>query len=102
MTRTLTIIFPTVITPWLIQMGILAFRKAPATEGAIAGELEAAAQAPVLDRPPVPPIKESRLGSSQPTMSTAGTASGHLGMPRTRLDHSSDVMRLSAFCTDCW
>jgi hypothetical protein len=38
-TRTLTIIFPTVITPWLIQMGILAFRKAPATEGAIAGEL---------------------------------------------------------------
>jgi Domain of unknown function (DUF4386) len=38
-TRTLTIIFPTVITPWLIQIGILASRKAPATEGAIAGEL---------------------------------------------------------------
>jgi hypothetical protein len=38
-TRTLTIIFPTVITLWLIQMGILAFRKAPSVEGAIAGEL---------------------------------------------------------------
>jgi len=28
-TRTLTIIFPTVITPWLTQMGMLAFRRAP-------------------------------------------------------------------------
>jgi hypothetical protein len=50
-TRTLTIMFPTVITPWLIQIGILASRRAPATEDAIAGELEAAAQATVLDPP---------------------------------------------------
>jgi hypothetical protein len=31
-TRTLTISIPTVITPWLTQMGILAFRRAPSTE----------------------------------------------------------------------
>ena len=31
-TRTLTIIFPTVITPWLIQMGILASRRAESSQ----------------------------------------------------------------------
>jgi hypothetical protein len=35
-TRVLTIIFPTVITLWLLQMGLLLFRKAPALERAIA------------------------------------------------------------------
>jgi Domain of unknown function (DUF4386) len=35
-TRVLTIIFPTVITLWLVQMGLLLFRKAPALERAIA------------------------------------------------------------------
>jgi hypothetical protein len=50
-TRTLTIIFPTVITPWLIQMGILAFRRAPSTEGAIAGSLKRPPRPTVLDPP---------------------------------------------------
>jgi hypothetical protein len=63
-TRTLTIIFPT-ITPWLTQMGTLAFRRATSTEGAIAGELESGRPGPPFwTRPPVPPIKERRLGSS--------------------------------------
>jgi hypothetical protein len=35
-TRVLTIIFPTVITLWLVQMGLLLFRKAPALERAVA------------------------------------------------------------------
>jgi hypothetical protein len=35
-TRVLTIIFPTVITLWVVQMGLLLFRKAPALERAIA------------------------------------------------------------------
>jgi hypothetical protein len=35
-TRVLTIIFPTVITLWLVQMGVLLFRKAPAVERAVA------------------------------------------------------------------
>lgn len=35
-TRVLTIIFPTVITLWLLQMGLLLFRKAPALERAVA------------------------------------------------------------------
>jgi hypothetical protein len=34
-TRVLTIIFPTVITPWLVEMNILVLRKAPALERAI-------------------------------------------------------------------
>ena len=87
-TRTLTIIFPTVITLWLIQMGILAFRKAPSTEGAIAGSLKAAAQAH-RSRPArrCRRSKKPAWAAVQPTMSTAGTASGHLDMLRTRLDH---------------
>ena len=87
-TRTLTIIFPTVITLWLIQMGILAFRKAPSTEGAIAESFEAAVQAHRSG--PARRCRRSKKAAwaaVQPTMSTAGTASGHLGMPRTRLDH---------------
>jgi hypothetical protein len=36
LTRVLTIIFPTVITLWLVQMGVLLFRKAPAVERAVA------------------------------------------------------------------
>jgi hypothetical protein len=87
-TRTLTIIIPTIITPWLTQMGILAFRKAPSTEGAIAGSLKAAAQAHRSG--PARRCRRSKKAAwaaVQPTMSTAGTASGHLGMPRTRLDH---------------
>jgi hypothetical protein len=35
-TKVLTIIFPTVITLWLVQMGVLLFRKAPALERAVA------------------------------------------------------------------
>ena len=34
-TRILTIIFPTVITLWLVEMNILVLRKAPALERAI-------------------------------------------------------------------
>ena len=34
-TRVLTIIFPTVITLWLVEMNILVLRKAPALERAI-------------------------------------------------------------------
>ena len=34
-TRVLTIIFPTVITPWLVEMNLLVLRKAPALERAI-------------------------------------------------------------------
>jgi hypothetical protein len=34
-TRVLTIIFPTVITLWLVEMNILVPRKAPALERAI-------------------------------------------------------------------
>jgi hypothetical protein len=87
-TRTLTIIIPTIITPWLTQMGILAFCKAPSTEGAIAESLKAAAQAHRSG--PARRCRRSKKAAwaaVQPTMSTAGTASGHLGMPRTRLDH---------------
>ncbi len=50
-TRSLTTIIPTVITPWLTQMGILAFRRAPSTEGAIAGSLKRPARPTVLDPP---------------------------------------------------
>jgi hypothetical protein len=70
------------------QMGILAFRRAPSTEGAIAGSLKAAAQAHRSG--PARRCRRSKKAAwaaVQPTMSTAGTASGHLGMPRTRLDH---------------
>ena len=87
-TRSLTTIIPTVITPWLTQMGTLAFRRAPSTEGAIAGSLKAAAQAHRSG--PARRCRRSKKAAwaaVQPTMSTAGTASGHLGMPRTRLDH---------------
>ena len=34
-TRVLTIIFPTVITLWLVEMNLLVLRKAPALERAI-------------------------------------------------------------------
>ena len=37
-TRILTIIFPTVITLWLVEMGVLVLRKAPSPEHAIGGE----------------------------------------------------------------
>jgi hypothetical protein len=38
-TRVLTIIFPTVITLWLVEMNILVLRKAPALERAITQDL---------------------------------------------------------------
>jgi Domain of unknown function (DUF4386) len=36
-TRILTVIFPTVITLWLVEMGVLVLRKAPSPEHAIGG-----------------------------------------------------------------
>ena len=40
-TRILTIIFPTVITLWLVEMNILVLRKAPALERAITQDPQA-------------------------------------------------------------